>query len=585
MKEFICSSLKFITEENSQVDVKFLGNNDDIWEFSVGFSANEPIVPQKTSLKFSIPLVGIHNVWTPEVLYNHGLTTNWLPFISGISVLAPVQALVRADGNNRLCISYSDAINFVRFKGKVKEETCSWEGEIILFDGISDKIKDYNHVLRFDMRDIPMGEAVKNVASWWETFPLLKPMDTVEKSKYPMYSTWYSMHQQVTTDTMLEQSRIASEYGCKAIIIDDGWQTEDGSRGYAYCGDWEVCESKIPDMAKLVEEMHKIDTAVLIWYCVPLIGYKSRKWEELKGMLLTDDYNNQGCGVLDPRYKVVRDYIIKTYIDAVTNWNLDGLKLDFIDQFIMYEDTEKSQLEGMDFVSVSEATYCLMLELSQKLKDLNPNIMIEFRQRYAGPTMRAYGNIFRATDCPSDPFINRKRILDLRLTSGNTVVHADMIRWNDLDTDESVAYHLWSTIFSVAQISVDLTTLSDSHKKVLKNFTDFSVANIDLLIDGDFNGYVAQTAYTTAKTEIANKACIAVYEDKFVKAIAKDEFYLVNASYNKDIFVDITDLGDAYECKVYDAYGELILTDSTSNYTDIMKLALGVGFRAEFKKI
>ena len=26
----------------------------------------------------------------------------------------------------------------------------------------------------------------------------------------------------------------------ESIIVDDGWQTDDNNRGYAYCGDWAV---------------------------------------------------------------------------------------------------------------------------------------------------------------------------------------------------------------------------------------------------------------------------------------------------------------------------------------------------------
>ncbi|MFP4199622.1 MAG: hypothetical protein ACLFSO_08540 [Halanaerobium sp.] len=34
-----------------------------------------------------------------------------------------------------------------------------------------------------------------------------------------------------------KEAEQAKKFGCEAVIVDDGWQTEDSSRGYAYCGD------------------------------------------------------------------------------------------------------------------------------------------------------------------------------------------------------------------------------------------------------------------------------------------------------------------------------------------------------------
>ena len=63
--------------------------------------------------------------------------------------------------------------------------------------------------------------------------------------------------------------------------------------------------------------------------------------------------------------------------------------------------------------------------------------MIEFRQSYIGPAIRKYGNIFRAGDCPADILSNRIHTIDLRLTSGSTAVHSDML---DVITSYSIHY-------------------------------------------------------------------------------------------------------------------------------------------------
>ena len=64
------------------------------------------------------------------------------------------------------------------------------------------------------------------------------------------------------------------------VIIDDGWQTDDNSRGYAYCGDWEVATSKIPDMKKFVEDIHDTGMKIMIWYSVCFMGKYAKNYDK-----------------------------------------------------------------------------------------------------------------------------------------------------------------------------------------------------------------------------------------------------------------------------------------------------------------
>ena len=54
----------------------------------------------------------------------------------------------------------------------------------------------------------------------------------------PLFSTWYCFHQELYRSRVLEECRKAKELGLELVVIDDGWQTEDKSRGYAFAGDY-----------------------------------------------------------------------------------------------------------------------------------------------------------------------------------------------------------------------------------------------------------------------------------------------------------------------------------------------------------
>lgn len=51
-----------------------------------------------------------------------------------------------------------------------------------------------------------------------------------------------------------------------------GWQTDDNNREYAYCGDWEVKETKIKNMRNFVEQVHNVGMKFMLWYSVPFVG-------------------------------------------------------------------------------------------------------------------------------------------------------------------------------------------------------------------------------------------------------------------------------------------------------------------------
>jgi alpha-galactosidase len=63
--------------------------------------------------------------------------------------------------------------------------------------------------------------------------------------------------------------------------------------------------------------------------------------------------------------------------------------------------------ERRDYHSLEDAVDALMAETADTLRGINPEVLIEFRQRYVGPAIRKYGNMLRVKDCPNDAIRNR----------------------------------------------------------------------------------------------------------------------------------------------------------------------------------
>ena len=89
--------------------------------------------------------------------------------------------------------------------------------------------------------------------------------DTVAAFK-PLYSSWYCFHQDVFAKDIEAECAAAADLGMKTVIVDDGWQTDDTNRGYAFCGDWEVSRRRFPDMAAHVKRVQEIRVSPK---CVP----------------------------------------------------------------------------------------------------------------------------------------------------------------------------------------------------------------------------------------------------------------------------------------------------------------------------
>ena len=65
--------------------------------------------------------------------------------------------------------------------------------------------------------------------------------------------------------------------GMRCVIVDDGWQTIDNQRGYAFTGDWEVADSRFSDLPAHVDRTHSLGMAELLWISLPFVGTRIRR--------------------------------------------------------------------------------------------------------------------------------------------------------------------------------------------------------------------------------------------------------------------------------------------------------------------
>lgn len=512
------TDMRIKQNKSGTASLRFLNSEYGIEVYEFSYTSSGGKSPDKIELYFDEPFVEMFSVWNPLIGLTRNPVAEWRPYLpvcaSKFQNGMPIQSLLAQNGKNRLTIAISDVRTPIEIRTGVRDATGSALCQISFFTSETEPIDEYKAYIFLDRRKVQFQAAICSAVERMVKYNNLKTAFVPETAKKPMYSSWYSFTQNLNDKKLLEQCRMAKKLGMDTIIIDDGWQTEDVSGGYAYCGEWHVSAKKIPDMKKLVSEVHKLGMKIMLWYSVPYIGKKCPLWDRFKNMVLNDSENPWAC--LDPRFPEVREYLINIYSSAVKEWDLDGFKLDFVDSFAMTDYSDRTSGKR-DFNSVEKAVEQLMSDIEKTLKSIKPDIMIEFRQNYIGPAVLQYGNMVRVGDCALDATTNRVGLVDLRLISTGAVPHSDMIIWSMDDSPEYVAKQLIAAMFGVPQISVKIETLSEQHYKVLEFYLGLWRKYSDVLLDGEIIPYQPEFLYTKVESIKDNTKVCVCYGDNFVE--------------------------------------------------------------------
>jgi alpha-galactosidase len=327
-------------------------------------------------------------------------------------------------------------------------------------------------------------------------------------------------------------------------------------------------------MKGFVSSVHKLGMKFILWYSVPYVGDKSDNYRRFKGKYL-DYWSGEwgGSYTLDPRYPDVREFLITTYESALKEWDLDGFKLDFVDNFVARKDTVLSTDDGRDYASVNRAFDRLMTDIKKRLTAIKPDILIEFRQPYIGPLMRKYGNMFRAGDCPGSYLMNRVRIADLRLLSGNTAVHSDMVMWHPEEPVESAALQMTSILFSVPQLSVRLDRLPKSHLEMIDFWTAYWQKNQSILLDGTFMPVHPSSNYPEIRSRSGGRAIIGLYDDRVLTIPGElEEVSIVNGKLTPDVILEFSGPVQSAEVMMRDCTGKTVKKCRMDTVSGMLKL-------------
>ncbi len=526
---------------------------------------------QPLTVKWKLKALGVKGSWSSNAILDKRFRTDWeMPQVeSSISIDAPVIGLYGYHDENIMTIACSDAVNDLGFEAALREEDNHFYCSIHFFSK-GQPSEDYSSKICIDTSAIHFSLAIQNAANWIFKGNNLDHKIIPKASKVPLYSTWYSFHQDLDEEALLQECRLSKDMGYELIIIDDGWQTMDDNRGYDYTGDWEP--DRFPDVRAFVEQVHEIGMRIMFWYSVPFCGKKSKAYQKFKGKFLTE--NHYWAPVFDPRFPEVRSYLVDIYAKALRDWNIDGFKLDFIDDFKLYPESETKEYDGRDTLSVAEGTLKLIQEINTALISIKPDVLIEFRQKYISPALHRIGNMFRAFDCPNDSLMNRVRTTDVKLICGKAAVHSDMITWHKEEPVEIAALQFSSLIFSVPQLSIRLSERREDEIKMIRFYTDYWIQHKDILLEGRFTAFKPLANYPYLSASHSDTLIIGLYEDVVLPVEVADhhKIHLINGKTTASVVCSFSQALTDWNVTIVNCMGEEIEQSKVSFHSGVHEI-------------
>ena len=534
--------------------------------------------PPRCSLALHAPIGAAVACWTPQHVHFE-MPLPWTQARVGANAARdlPLYANVGPDGAARLVLAVSECVRRVAIRGVVDEFRSDEELEIAFFTEPEDALSRWSARIRLDTRVRPFALALSEASRWLDAFvstpstsstlpftlSTSNPGEPPEAARRPWYSTWYSYHQNVSAEAVVAEARAARRLGMRGLLLDAGWMKSrpgipGGWMAEARFGDWTPDPRKFPDMRAVSRAVRAEGLAFGLWFALPFVSRHAsawRKWHDK--MLWIRRGGTSEWGILDPRFPEVRAHLASLFGRVTRDWELDGLKLDFIDSFelrtsapanapgaliapnlpqeeAMRSDGRTAGPEGgRDFVSVPRAVVALMADVSAAIRAAKPDALVEFRQGYVGPAIRPFGNMMRASDCPSCIATNRIKTVDLRLTSGSTPVHGDMLEWDLGASAEDAALQLLATLFAVPQISVRIADLPPRHRAMLRFWLRFWNAHRATLLDAPFRPVHPQAGYPVVAAAGEKETITAVYQSGAVADAFQDGAktgFIVNAT-------------------------------------------------------
>src|SRR5215218_9947662 len=169
------------------------------------------------TVTWHVPLSGAVGYWTSRVGGAKSLHADWsTPTSASLTAEVPAGLLFDAQSRCTHAFAVSETVTEVAFRLAVSEEDKRINADVTLTVGIQPCR------LRLYPPGLPYEDVLADIAAWWsERDPLggvsSLPSHLPTAATEPVYSTWYSMHQQLNQQELDAELSLAADLGMRSV--------------------------------------------------------------------------------------------------------------------------------------------------------------------------------------------------------------------------------------------------------------------------------------------------------------------------------------------------------------------------------
>jgi len=462
-------------------------------------------------IQFSLPIIDFQGFWTPENRVPSSKIFWTIEANSAAQRNFPFLAFFNMAQQNRASIAVTDLYDDCQIRARMNQELCTYDLSISVC--ISKETGPFELII--DRRERPWGSCLEDFR---EVLGIPK-QHFPDAAWEPVFCTWYAVPAAVTQEWVEKNAAIAAELGFTTLIIDDGWcfgqmkrvSPETISAWYENIGDWEVSSSKFPDFTAHIQRMQKLGLRYLLWVSPFLIGDHSSIYQKIKRA--TDESYLEGYYLLNVKHREEAKLILTKISSLMQKYPIDGLKIDFLDQYFPSLDAPRGR-----------ETFAFIESLSSEIRKIKKDALLEFRQAYATPAMLPYATQFRAGDVPFDFLDNFQRLAQIRVGLGDGIpVHADPAYWHPQESPVNIARHLIASLAGVPMLSMEMTKLAEHEQRIISHWLHFYREHLNTFKNGCWKVQYHHSAVSFVAVQTANEQIIILNDEARLSEALNDK--------------------------------------------------------------
>jgi hypothetical protein len=517
----------------------------------------------------AVPMAGIYHTYALPSMIGQ----SFQPDIKGFDVWStpvggiPLSFLMGLNGDNVLTVGLLDQTTITRLQGQfyggesVDETTAANYQSLgvannnyyLSFDqlaAVEEPLQTRRHSLvLFVSRQRTAWEKVfTQYASWVDEQRHFQARPESSYALDPMWHSWYAFGEYIDAKKMEDNARIGKELGLTNIQFDAGWNT---SLPYTLEieGDYRFVTDRFPNFLELVEKFHANGQRAIVHWSPFVLGPKSPAYPKMQDAIMQTDKGKEL--VLCPRTRAATDHVAEFTRRMMEDYKLDGLWFDFIDSVPVRRCIAPHR---HDFASLGEGVTAALRQSAETAVRLNKNVILVYRQSFANLNNKPFLTHVWPVDAPFDFNMNRREVLFMKPYAHGVLTHACCTCWHRAESDENVARHMASVVLAgVPAVSVDLVTIPESHRKIIRSWVGFYNQHRDELVHGEMSPLAFFPAAGALSIAGKTRNYIGLFET--VPSLielqeSRNEIYLVNCT-GERLVTSLANLRGRFSCKVY----------------------------------